>query len=312
MPSATLARRWRGRATAAGTRAVVERMPLCIAQAPAPPRFGFFFGGAAVDSVVRRAQDHRYGGSGPLRTGHLSSPWVLAKLAALALVGRANIPAPTLEIEAEGCGSLRGEIRLLLATTLLHRTGLFDPYAARGRGDLRLTAVTAARPALLAGFAAPADGPILEGHESRQRLPQRQLRAGADRRPRRLRARRRALRHRPGAAGRHHPGPAPALLQPHELGLDPHPHLGAEPRRAADARRLRPRLPGPQRRGDLRRPRRRPDGRPRHVDAAVDAEPGDAQARPAAVAAGAGGDARGRVPRPAADARRCCCRWRSC
>jgi len=46
---------------------LVERMPLCIAQAPAPPRFGFFFGGAAVDSIVRRAQDHRYGGSGPLR-----------------------------------------------------------------------------------------------------------------------------------------------------------------------------------------------------------------------------------------------------
>ena len=81
--------------------AVVERMPLCIAQAPAPPRFGFFFGGAAVDSVVRRAQDHRYGGSGLLRTGHLSSPWVLAKLAALGLVGRANIPVPMLAIDAE-------------------------------------------------------------------------------------------------------------------------------------------------------------------------------------------------------------------
>ena len=82
--------------------AIVERLPLCIAQAPAPPRFGFFFGGAAVDSVVRRAQDHRHGGSGPLRSGHLSTPWLLAKLAALALVGRADIPLPTLEIEAGG------------------------------------------------------------------------------------------------------------------------------------------------------------------------------------------------------------------
>ena len=36
------------------------------------------------------------------------------------------------------------------------------------------------------------------------------------------------------------------------------------------------------------------------------------EARPAAVAAGAGRDARRRVPRPAADARRCCCRSRSC
>jgi len=123
--------------------AVVERLPLCIAQAPALPRFGFFFGGAAVDNVVRRAQDHRYGGSGPLRTGHLSTPWVLVRLAALALVGRANIPSPTLEIEAEGLGNLGGAIRLLLATTLLHERGGFDPYAARGRGALRLTAVSA-------------------------------------------------------------------------------------------------------------------------------------------------------------------------
>ena len=123
---------------------LVERMPLCIAQAPAPPRFGFFFGGAAVDSIVRRAQDHRYGGSGPLRRGHLSSPWVVTKLAALALVGRANIPVPTLAIDAGGLGSLQGEIRVLLATTLLHRSGLFDPYAPRGQGELRLTAVTAA------------------------------------------------------------------------------------------------------------------------------------------------------------------------
>jgi hypothetical protein len=123
--------------------AVVQRRPLCILQSPAPPRFGFFFGGAAVDSVVRRAQDHRYGGRGPLRTGHLSSPWVLAKLAALGLVGRADIPLPRLAIDAEGCGRLQGRMRLLLATTLQHRRGLFDPYAPRGHGPLRLTAVAA-------------------------------------------------------------------------------------------------------------------------------------------------------------------------
>ncbi|MEO5881208.1 MAG: diacylglycerol kinase family protein [Caldimonas sp.] len=124
--------------------AVVERVPLCIAQAPAPRRFGFFFGGAAVDSVVRLAQDYRYGGSGPLRSGPLSSPWVIAKVGARALVGRAGISLPTLEIEAEGCGRLGGEIRLLLVTTLLHRSGLFSPYATRGQGELRLTAVSRA------------------------------------------------------------------------------------------------------------------------------------------------------------------------
>ena len=121
---------------------VVERVPLRIAQDPAPPRFGFLFGGAAVDSVVRIAQDHRYGGRGPLRTGHLSSPWVVAKLGARALVGRANIPSPRLAIDAEGLGRLAGEIRVRLVSTLLHRTGAFDPYAPRGAGELRVTAAT--------------------------------------------------------------------------------------------------------------------------------------------------------------------------
>ena len=62
---------------------------------------------------------------------------------------------------------------------------------------------------LLAGFAAPRDGPILDGHDCGQRLPQRQLRAGADRRPPRLRTGRRAFRHRPGAPRLHHPGSGP-------------------------------------------------------------------------------------------------------
>lgn len=154
--------------------AIVERLPLCIAQAPAPPRFGFLVGGAAVDSVVRRAQDYRYGGSGPLRTGHLSTAWVLTQLVALALVGRSGVGAPLLQIEAAGCGSVRGEIRLLLVTTLLHRSGLFDPYAAGGRGALRLTAVTLgarrfwrALPRLLTGRYSKAmtiDNGYLSGH----------------------------------------------------------------------------------------------------------------------------------------------------
>ena len=125
---------------------VVERVPLCIAQDPAPPRFGFFVGAAAVDSVVRRAQDYRYGGSGRLRTGHLSTPWLLLKLAALGLVGRSGLESPFLQVDAGACGSVRGPVRLLLATTLLHRTGLFDPYAARGAGELRLTVVARRAP----------------------------------------------------------------------------------------------------------------------------------------------------------------------
>jgi Diacylglycerol kinase catalytic domain len=138
--------------------AIVERVPLRIEQAPAPPRYGFFVGGAWVDSVVRRAQDYRYGGSGPLRAGHLSTPWVLLRLGVLALIGRSGLSSPRLQVVAGVLGSIDEPVRLLLATTLLHRTGLFDPYAARGEGELRVTAVTRraprfwrALPRLLAG-----------------------------------------------------------------------------------------------------------------------------------------------------------------
>ena len=138
--------------------AVVERMPLCVAQAPAPLRYGFFVGGAAVDGVVRFAQDYRYSGTAGSRSGHLTTPWVLLKLAALGLVGRSGLRSPALHVDAGAAGSVSEPVRLLLVTTLLHRTGLFDPYAARGTGDLRLTAVTRrarhfwlALPRLLAG-----------------------------------------------------------------------------------------------------------------------------------------------------------------
>ena len=122
--------------------AVVERVPLCVAQEPAPPRYGFVLGGAAVDSVVRRTRDHRYGAVGAFRTSHFTTPWMLLKLALLGLVGRTGLRSPDLHVDAGAAGSVREPVRLLLATTLLHRSGSFDPYASRGSGDLRLTAVT--------------------------------------------------------------------------------------------------------------------------------------------------------------------------
>jgi len=71
-------------------------------------------------------------------------------------------------------------MRLLLATTLLHRTGALDPYAPRGHGPLRLTAVTAgahrfwsALPRLLTGrysTAMTADKGYLSGRCERVRI----------------------------------------------------------------------------------------------------------------------------------------------
>ena len=302
MRSAPSPTRWRGRATAAGTarwssagRSASSRRRHRRASASSSAAPGSTASSGAPRTTATAAR-------GPLRTGHLSSPWVVAQ-ARCAGPGRPRRPSHA------GPGHRRRRLRQPARrdapaagddAAAPHRTCSI-PTRRVADGPLRLTAVTAgarrfwpALPRLLTGRYSAAmtpDNGYLSGR----------LRTGPDHRPRRLRARRRALRHRPGAAGRDRPRSCACASSADELGLDPHPHLGAEPRRPADARRLCARLSGTQRRGDRRRPPRRADGRPRPVDAAVDAEPGDEEARPAAVAAGAGGDARRRVPRPAAE-----------
>jgi hypothetical protein len=128
--------------------AVVERFTLRVEQAPAPARYGFCIGAALIDSVIRRIHEHRAGSGGELRTGHLSTPWWLLGLGVSALRGRSDLSCPHLQVDAEGCGRLDEPVSLLLGTTLLHRTGAFDPYASRGEDDLRVTAVARRAPRL--------------------------------------------------------------------------------------------------------------------------------------------------------------------
>ncbi|WP_275737983.1 diacylglycerol kinase family protein [Ramlibacter sp. H39-3-26] len=135
----------RGLAAVAAKRwdlAVVERATLCIEQAPAPTRYGLWVGAALIDGVIRRTHAHRTGGDGPLRTGHLSTAASLLRLLFLGLRGRSGLSCPDLRIEAGALGRLEGKVSLLLATTLQHRHGLFDPYATRADGGMRLTAVS--------------------------------------------------------------------------------------------------------------------------------------------------------------------------
>ncbi|MCU4120789.1 diacylglycerol kinase family protein [Variovorax sp. N23] len=122
--------------------AMVERATLCIEQTPAPARYGLWVGAALIDGAIRRTHAHRIGGDGALRTGHLSTAFSLLRLAVLALRGRPGLSCPDLHIDAGALGRLQGKVSLLLATTLLHRRGLFDPYATRADGGMRLTAVS--------------------------------------------------------------------------------------------------------------------------------------------------------------------------
>lgn len=131
--AAVAARRWDA--------AVVERCTLCIEQAPAPPRYGFWVGAALIDSVIRRTHAHRAAG-GTTRTGFSSTLVSLLRLAWLGSRGRSGLACPVLDVDAAPLGRMEGAVRLLLATTLHHRRELFDPYAARADDDLRLTAVS--------------------------------------------------------------------------------------------------------------------------------------------------------------------------
>lgn len=141
-PMATMARALEMARGPGWEAALVERALLRVEQAPAPARYGFFVAGALIDTIIRRTHVYLEGARGPLHTGHLSVAWFVLGIGVRALFGRAGLPCPTLDIEAGSLGRLQAPARVLLMTTLLHRRGgLFNPYAARGDGALRMTAV---------------------------------------------------------------------------------------------------------------------------------------------------------------------------
>lgn len=123
-----------------------QRSPLCIEQAGAPTRHGFFLAGAVVDQIIRHCHRRHEAAGGSHHRTLLGTPGDLLGLGLRALAGRSGLACPELEIEAGACGQQRGPVRLLLVTTLLHRSGLLNPYAARGSGELRVTSVTRSAP----------------------------------------------------------------------------------------------------------------------------------------------------------------------
>jgi hypothetical protein len=118
------------------------RKSLRVQQAGMAPQHGFFLGAALVDDAIRDCQRYRKG-RGFWRRGHLSTPLRLAQRGALALAGRSRFDPPAMTVEAAGLGRLDAPIRLLMLTSLQHRGRIVDPYADRGEGSVRLTAVAA-------------------------------------------------------------------------------------------------------------------------------------------------------------------------
>jgi hypothetical protein len=71
---------------------------------------------------------------------------------------RRRRPPSELRVAVPGYPALDAPARLLIATTLQRRHGLLDPYARRGQGELRFTAIAARGPGFWARLPAVATG----------------------------------------------------------------------------------------------------------------------------------------------------------
>ncbi len=102
---------------------------------------GFFAAGAIVDDVIRDLHRQRRGRTAGWHASAVSTPFCVLQWAAAAVFGTRRQAAPRLAIDADALGRLEAACRLLLVSTLEHRDHWLNPYAARGTGALRVTAV---------------------------------------------------------------------------------------------------------------------------------------------------------------------------
>lgn len=128
-----------------GRRLAEERLPtLRIEQEGSPAQHGFLMAGTVIYSGVRLCREHRARGKGWLHRSWIADPWCLLKLALQVLSGRSPLPSyDELQVSAADGQSLSAPMRILLASTLQLRNGHYNPFAVRGEGALRLTAVAA-------------------------------------------------------------------------------------------------------------------------------------------------------------------------
>ena len=127
-------RRWRaGAAPATETRDLVR-----VAQEGAPARHGFLLTAGWIDYAIRSCHRYRARG-GRLRQTDAATLWHLARLA----LRRKRPALDALRIEANGHEPLPAPAHLLAVTSLQRRQGPFDPFAPRGEGALRFSAVSA-------------------------------------------------------------------------------------------------------------------------------------------------------------------------
>ncbi len=121
----------------------VERVTLRLEHPSIGVQHGFFMAGALVDQVIRNV--HRWHEQDPRwhNRGHFGSAFGVMRFGFGYLNCRNRRPLPEIEIEADGLGTIAGCCRFLVATTLQLQRRPLQPYARRGHGPLRVTAVLA-------------------------------------------------------------------------------------------------------------------------------------------------------------------------
>jgi hypothetical protein len=119
-------------------------LTLRVEQEGSAPHYCFVLAGAVIHAGIRLCQEHRSRGTGWLHRSWFADPYVLLKIAAQVAAGRSPLPEyDDLQVRINGVEAMRAPMRVVMSTTLQMRESLYNPYAPRGEGPVRLTAVAA-------------------------------------------------------------------------------------------------------------------------------------------------------------------------
>lgn len=121
----------------------VDRPTLKLEHPSIGEQHGFFLAGAMIDEVIRYVHRWQAERDTWLHRRHAASTAGVLSLAWRWALRRYRFDLPRLAVETDGLGDMEAECRFLMMSTLNHDDSLVDPYASRGKGPLRLTAIRA-------------------------------------------------------------------------------------------------------------------------------------------------------------------------
>lgn len=137
---------------------IERRRTLKLAHPDLGEEHAFFVAGGSIDHVIRNLHAWRASQRGWKGHGSFATQAALIRFGIARLRGREGYRPRPMTIETDTLGRLAGPVGPLLVTTLPHDNGLLDPYAARGHGPLRLTAIRTGAARFWTGLPAIARG----------------------------------------------------------------------------------------------------------------------------------------------------------